>query len=133
MAHHAKKPPSQRQLQVGEEIRQVVASIFLRNETHDPVLDRESITVSEVRISPDLKNATCYVTPLAGGAEPDQTIRRLNESAASIRKTMGKHLVLRYTPKLMFKLDRSFEEAGKINRLLQNPKVRDDLDKDSLE
>tara|TARA_B100001123_G_scaffold107816_1_gene125557 strand:+ start:1933 stop:2334 length:402 start_codon:yes stop_codon:yes gene_type:complete len=125
-----KKPPSQRQLKVGEEIRQIVSMIFMRNETHDPLLDKESITVSEVRISPDLKNATCYVTPLAGGSDPDATLKRLNDHAPTIRKVMGKHAVLKYTPKLFFKLDRSFEEANKINKLLQDPKVRHDLEKE---
>lgn len=126
----AKKPPTQRQLKVGEEIRHAVATVLMRNETHDPALESLSITVSEVRISPDLKNASVYVTPLGGSNEPLKLIERLNSAAPALRKAMAKHIVLKYLPKLYFKLDKSFDEAGRINELLlSDPKIRYDVEK----
>ncbi len=124
-----KKPPTQRQLKVGEEIRHAVSNVLMRNETHDPALESLSITVSEVRISPDLKNASVYVTPLGGQADAGSVIERLNVAAPSLRKAAGKWLHLKYLPKLYFKLDKSFDTAGRINELLMNdPKIRQDVD-----
>lgn len=120
------KPPSQRQLKVGEEIRNALAQIFAHGETHDPVLDSASITVSEVRISPDLKNATAYIMPLAG-SKKDMVLNTLREQAGRIRSLMSRHLVLRHTPKLFFKLDVSFENANRINELLNSERVKQDL------
>lgn len=128
--HTAKKPPSQRQLRVGEEIRHAISTVLIRNETHDPTLESLSITVSEVRISPDLKNANVYVTSLGGLAEPVPLLERLNQVAPVLRKAMNKHVFLKYLPKLYFKLDKSFDEAGRINQLLLNdPKIREDVEK----
>lgn len=121
------KAPSQRQLRVGEELRHVVSGLLFRNELHDPDLERLSITVSEVRISPDLKNATAYVTPLAGGQDGDKIVEKLNQLAPSLRRLLGKNLTLRYVPKLYFKLDRSFEAAGRVNALLSSDAVRRDV------
>ncbi len=126
------RPPSQRQLKVGEELRNALAQIFAHGETHDPVLDSASITVSEVRISPDLKNATVFVMPLAGG-QKDTVMATLKEQAGRIRKLMSNHIVLRYTPKLYFKLDVSFENANRINELLQSERVKADLEKQRRE
>jgi ribosome-binding factor A len=126
----SKRAPSQRQLRVGEALRQALAEVFMRNEIHDPELDRQSITVSEVRISPDLKNATAYVTPLAGSDNAAHIINRLNASAIDLRKTVSKRLATKYSPKLYFKLDRSFDEAGRINQLLSRPEVLRDVGKD---
>lgn len=123
------KAPSQRQLRVGEELRHMIADMLFRNELHDPDLERISITVSEVRISPDLKNATAYVTPLAGGQNGDKTVEKLNLLAPQMRRHMGKQLTLRYVPKIYFKLDRSFEEAGRVNALLSSEAVRRDVTK----
>ena len=126
--HTAKRPPSQRQLKVGEEIRHAVATVLIRNETHDPALESLSITVSEVRISPDLKNASVYVTPLGGHAEAQNIVERLNAAAPALRKASGKRLVLKYLPKLYFKLDKSFDYAGRINELLMtDPKIQRDV------
>lgn len=128
--HAPKKPPSQRQLRVGEEIRHIVSEILMRNETHHPDLESLSITVSEVRISPDLKNANVYVTPLAGMKDPAELVEKLNLAAPSIRRVMGKKVVLKYLPKLFFKMDKSFDEAGRINELLMtDPKIRADVGK----
>lgn len=123
------KPPSQRQLKVGEELRNALAQIFTHGETHDPVLDSASITVSEVRISPDLKNATAYVMPLAG-SKKDVVLETLREQAGRIRSLMSRHVALRYTPKLFFRLDVSFENANRINELLNSERVRADITKE---
>ena len=123
----AKKPPSQRQLRVGEALRQALAEVFMRNEIHDPELDRQSITVSEVRISPDLKNATAYVTPLAGGDNAEKTIKLLNDRSADLRRAVGRRMATKYSPRLYFKLDRSFDAAGRINHLLKQAEVVKDI------
>jgi ribosome-binding factor A len=126
----AKKPPTQRQLKVGEEIRHAVSTVLMRNETHDPTIESLSITVSEVRISPDLKNASVYVSPLGGLADADKVIERLNTAAPALRRAAGKRLHLKYLPKLYFKIDKSFDEAGRINSLLlSDPKILRDVAK----
>lgn len=126
----SKKAPTQRQLQVGEEIRHAVSTVLMRNETHDPELESLSITVSEVRIGPDLKNASVYVTPLAGQDDPARVVERLNQAAPALRRAVGKRIVLKYLPKLYFKIDKSFDNAGRINELLQtDPKILSDLEK----
>ncbi|MGB1540449.1 MAG: 30S ribosome-binding factor RbfA [Rickettsiales bacterium] len=124
-----KQPPGQRQLRVGEELRHALSSIFMRGELHEPTLDAASITVSEVRISPDLKNATAYVTPLAG-RNADEVIEVLTEIAPTIRKLVGPKVHLKYTPKLYFKLDNTFDEAHRIHELLNKPEVQRDIAKD---
>lgn len=128
MEHHAKKGPSQRQLRVGEEIRSALAQIFAHGETHNPVLDGSSITVSEVRISPDLKNATAYIMPLAGGNK-EAVMEALKDNAARLRGMVTRKIVLRTSPRIGFKLDNSFEEAGRINQLLNSDRVRADVSK----
>lgn len=114
-------------LKVGEELRRVLSMAFLRGDVHVAGVENASIIVSEVRVSPDLKNATAYVMPLAG-AQAEEIVRSLYESAPYIRKLIAKKVELRYTPKLHFKLDRSFDEAGRINQLLQDPHVRRDVE-----
>ena len=125
--NEGKKMPSQRQLRVGEEIRHALADIMIRGELHDPMIDGISITVSEVRISPDLKNATVYVTPLAGNANVEQVIARLNDKSALLRQLVNKRIILRYSPRLFFKQDRSFDEANRVNQLLNSPDVLRDI------
>lgn len=120
--------PSQRQLRVGEEIRSALAAIFSMGETHNPTLDSASITVSEVRISPDLRNATAYVMPLAG-AKKNVVMEALKENASRIRGLVSKRIVLRTSPKIFFKLDESFENAHRINELLNSERVRADVSK----
>lgn len=124
-----KQPPGQRQLRVGEEIRHALSSIFMRGELHEPELREASITVSEVRISPDLKNATAYVMPLGGGNR-DEVIEALRDVAPNLRTLLGSKIHLKYTPRLSFRLDDSFDEAHRINELLQQPEVIRDLDTD---
>lgn len=113
--------PSQRQLRVGEEMRSVLAQMFAHGETHVTELDSASITVSEVRISPDLKNATAYVMPLAG-INKDTVMKALAENASRIRHLLVKRMVLRSAPKLHFKLDTSYEVAHRVNELLNQVK-----------
>lgn len=111
-----KKPPSQRQLKVGELLRSALSKLFLRGEI--PAIDGISVTVSEVRISPDLKNATAYIFPL-GGDQSGDIIKKLHNNDGLVRKYISREVELRYTPRIHFKLDNSFEEAEKISNLLQ--------------
>ena len=113
--------PTQRQLRVGEEIRAVLAQMFAHGETHLVELDSASITVSEVRISPDLKNATAYVMPLAG-QNKEMVMKALTDNASRIRHLMIKRITLRTAPKLHFKLDTSYEVAHRVSELLNQVK-----------
>jgi ribosome-binding factor A len=122
------KPPNQRQLRVGEEIRHVLAGIFMRGECHDPDINATPITVSEVRISPDLKNATAYVMPL-GGLNKEPVMAALLRNAPILRKLVSDKMKLRYAPRIAFRLDTSFEEAYRIELLLNSPQVARDLGK----
>ena len=126
MEKSGKRPPSQRQLRVGEEIRSALAQIFMHGETHNPILDGSSITVSEVRISPDLKNATAYVMPLAG-TNKDAVMVALADNASRLRGMVTRKIILRTSPRISFKLDISFEEANRINLLLNSERVKADL------
>lgn len=118
--------PSQRQLRVAEEIRHILAGVLMRGELRDPVLSGVSVTISEVRISPDLKNATAYAMPL-GGALTGEVLKALNKSAPFLRSQVGKVLQLRYAPSLNFVEDTSFDEAHHIDELLRSEKVARDL------
>jgi len=125
------KGPSQRQLRVGEEIRHGLSEIFMRGELGDPRIEEASITVSEVRISPDLKNATAYVMPL-NGENKEQVIDLLQYSNGIIRTLVAKKLHLKFSPRIHFKLDHSFENATQIDSLLREAKSRAvDVDGDS--
>jgi ribosome-binding factor A len=126
----AKRAPSQRQLRVGEEIRSALAQIFAHGETHNPILDGSSITVSQVRISPDLKNATAYVMPLAG-SNKEAVMEALKDNAGRLRGMVTRKIILRTSPRINFKLDTSFEEANRINLLLNSERVRADVTKPS--
>lgn len=119
---------SQRPLRVGEEIRHAIADVLLRGEVHSVDLLGASITVSEVRVSPDMKNATVFVMPLAGEQKAEK-LEALKTAAPEIRYLVSKKVKLRYMPKLHFALDNSFEEAERINSLLNKPEVARDLSK----
>ena len=125
----SKHPPNQRQLRVGEEIRHALSDIFMRGETGDPYLGSVSITVSEVRISPDLKNATAYVMPL-GGTNRDVLIDALMKVAPYLRTLVSKKVLLRHAPRIGFRIDNSFDEASRIEELLRRPEVARDLGDD---
>jgi ribosome-binding factor A len=119
--------PSQRQLRVGEELRHALSAILARRDFRDPVLQSANVTVTEVRISPDLKNATVFIMPLAGEHSPE-TIAALHRGAAFIRGLVAKEVPLRYVPVLDFRLDTSFEHASRIDALLHRPDVARDLE-----
>jgi ribosome-binding factor A len=120
---------NQRPLKVGEEIRRAIADIFLRGEVHSIDLFGASITVSEVRVAPDMKNASVFIMPLAGEQKKER-LEALKVAAPEIRYLASKRLQLRYMPKLHFELDNSFDEAERINTLLNKPEVARDLSKD---
>jgi|CXWL01.1.fsa_nt_gi ribosome-binding factor A len=121
---------AQRNLRVGEEIRHALADIFIRGEVHSMDLFGASITVSEVRVSPDLKNATAYVMPLAG-KNKEGLLEALKISSPELRHLVSKRVKLRHVPKIFFSLDESYDEAQRINNLLKKPEVVRDLTKGS--
>lgn len=120
------KPPSQRQLRVGEELRHIIAGIIERGDVRDPDLAGRAITVTEVRVSPDLKNATVFVLPLGGG-EVAGVIKGLKRARAFFRHEVARQVDLRVAPELFFEPDTSFDEASRIDALLRLPKVARDL------
>lgn len=115
------EPFSQRQLRVGELIKQNLGQIFLRNEAKVPTLKTRNITVTEVRISPDLKNAKAYVIPL-GGKNIEETVSTLTEFSHLIRKALSKKVDMKFLPKVYFVGDKSFDYAQKIEKLIQKNK-----------
>ena len=114
-------PFSQRQLRVGEMIKQSLGQIFLRDEAKVPTLITKSITVTEVRMSPDLKNARAYVIPL-GGKDTDNIVNVLTEFSHLIRKALSKKVDMKFLPKVSFIGDKSFDYAEKIEKLIQKNK-----------
>ena len=122
------KPPSQRQLRVGEEIRHALVRILTRGDVHDPLVRTANVTVTQVEVSPDLQNATAFVVPLGGG-QTDEIVRALNRAAGFLRGQLGREIHLRYTPRLGFAADRSFDRADEVERLLHSPRVRRDLER----
>ncbi|MBM3643108.1 MAG: 30S ribosome-binding factor RbfA [Alphaproteobacteria bacterium] len=121
------RPPGQRQLRVGEELRHILADLLERGEMRDPELREATITVTAVDVSPDLRNATVFVMPLGGGDAP-RLLSALRRAAPWFRARVGEKAVLRYAPDLRFDLDRSFDEADRIGRLLRRPDVARDID-----
>jgi|SRR5690348_3044501 ribosome-binding factor A len=120
--------PSQRQLRVGELIRHALAEVFTRGEMHEAVLSPEALTVSEVRMSPDLRLATVFVLPL-GGKEVAQILAALEANRRYLRGVVARAVNLKFAPEVRFRADESFEQARRIDRLLASDKVRQDLDK----
>ena len=116
-----KAPFSQRQLRVGELIKQSLGQIFLRDEAKVPALETKNITVTEVRMSPDLKNARAYVIPL-GGKDTQKTVDVLTKFSSSIRKALSKKVDMKYLPKVNFVSDRSFDYAERIEKLIKKNK-----------
>ncbi|MBE0553317.1 MAG: 30S ribosome-binding factor RbfA [Rhodobacteraceae bacterium] len=120
--------PSQRQLRVGELIRRTLSDLLNRAEIHDPDLNRMSITVGEVRCSPDLKVATAYVMPLMGSVPVEDAIAALARNRAELRHRVGTQLTLKYTPDLRFRPDETFDRLDETRRLFSDPAVKRDLD-----
>ena len=112
------KPVSQRQLRVGEMIRQSLGMIFARNEAKVPNLETNTVTVTEVKMSQDLKIAKAYVLPL-GGKDTEKVIKKLREYSFLIRKILYKKVFMKYVPKILFAKDDSFEYAEKIENLIK--------------
>ncbi len=132
MARPAKPSgPSQRQLRVGELIRHALAEMLSRGEIHDDVLAKHVITVPEVRLSPDLKLATCYIMPL-GGQDVAPVLKALTGHKRFIRGEIAHRVNLKYAPDVRFLQDESFAEAERIDALLYSDKVRQDILKQPL-
>lgn len=119
--------PSQRQLRVGELIRRTLSDVLLRADVHDPELNRHSITVGEVRASPDLKVATAYVLPL-GGVGAEEALAALRRNAPELRHLVAKEMTLKYAPQLRFELDATFDRLDDTRRLFADERVRRDIE-----
>jgi len=122
----ASRGPSQRQLRAGELVRHALVEILREEDLADPALEGVSVTVTEVRMSPDLRHAVCFVEPLGGG-EAEAVVAGLNRTARFLRGRLGHMVTLKFTPDLKFVHDESFAEAERMRRLFDDPKVRQDL------
>ena len=118
------RPFSQRQLRVGELVKQNLGQLFIRNEAKIPSINSKLITVTEVRMTPDLKTARVYVIPL-GGKDTKETVRILTEYSHLVRKALSKRLDIKFLPKLIFVEDNSFEYAEKIEKIIKKNKEND--------
>jgi ribosome-binding factor A len=124
--HQSPKGPSQRQLRAGELIRHALVDILQREEFRDPDLHGVHVTISEVRPSPDLRHATIYCAPLGGG-QAETLAAALNRASAFLRGRLGREIDMKFTPELHFEPDATFDEAEKMGRLLNDPRVRRDV------
>jgi ribosome-binding factor A len=124
----AGKGPSQRMLRVGEMIRHKLAELLVRGEIHDDVLASHVVSITEVRISPDLKLATAYVMPL-GGKDTQAVLSALEKHKKFIRAEVAHTLNLKYAPDIRFREDETFDEVSRIDELLHSDKVRRDVEK----
>src|SRR5712675_311877 len=119
---------SQRQLRVGELVRHAMSDLLTRGEVHDPVLEGHLITVPEVRMTPDLRLATVYVMPL-GGRDQADVLAALERNKKFLRGEIGHRVNLKFAPDIRFRIDERFDEAERIEKLLQTPAVQRDLNK----
>lgn len=124
---HAPKGPSQRQLRVGEMIRHAFAEILLRSEIADPEFDGHDVTLTEVRVSPDLRNATLFILPFGSG-NGTAIKGALERHQRFLRGELAKRVDLKYMPNLSFEIDETFDQAQRIDSLLRSPEVKRDLD-----
>jgi len=125
-SYNDSRGPSQRQLRVGELIRRTLADVLNRGDIHDPDLNRMSITVGEVRASPDLRIATAFVLPL-GGQGRDEALEALRRNRHELRRAVSKELTLKFSPELRFVIDETFDRMDETNRLLRQDIVRRDV------
>lgn len=130
----AKQPASPetrsvRLLKVGEQVRHILSELLMRQEVHDEVLSAHSVSVTEVRMSPDLRHATAYIKPLLGANE-EAVLKALRTNTAFFQKEVAQRLRLKYAAKMRFQADKSFDVAGHIDKLLADPKVQRDLTED---
>lgn len=123
--HHSARGPSQRQLRVGELIRRSLSDVLIRGDIHDPDLNRMSITVGEVRTSPDLRVATAFVLPL-GGKDKEQALSLLRENRHELRRAVAKAVALKYSPELRFQIDETFDQMDETRRILEQDDVTRD-------
>ncbi|MEN7536628.1 30S ribosome-binding factor RbfA [Aurantiacibacter flavus] len=130
MAKHSNPDdPSVRLLKVGERVRHILSELLARGEAHDEVLSAHNIAVTEVRMSPDLRQAKVYVKPLLG--EDEKTVvKALQVNTAFFQREVAQRLGLKFAPKLRFQADETFDEASRIDQLLDDPRVRRDLDEE---
>ncbi|HZZ87993.1 MAG TPA: 30S ribosome-binding factor RbfA [Caulobacteraceae bacterium] len=126
-AKSAPRGPSQRQLRAGELVRHALVEILREEDLQDPALAGVSVTLTEVRVSPDLKHALCFVEPL-GGEHAPEVIAALNRVSKFLRGRLGHSIEMRFTPALKFVHDDSFDAAEHMSRLLDDPRVRRDLE-----
>lgn len=119
--------PTQRQLRVGELIRRALSEVLARGDLHDPELDGVSITVGEVRTSPDLKIATVFILPLGGG-NAQSIIKALARSKYELRRAINKSVKLKFSPDLRFLIDETFDQMDETRVLLSNERVRQDIE-----
>jgi ribosome-binding factor A len=127
---HGRKPragPSQRQLRAGELVRHALVEILREGDVKDHALTDVSVTLSEVKISPDLKHAICFVEPL-GGLNAEAVVAGLNRASRFLRGRLGHMIEMRFTPSLKFVHDDTFDTADHIGRLLSDPRVRRDIE-----
>lgn len=120
---------SVRVLKVGERVRHILSELLARQEVHDETVSAANISVTEVRMTPDLRNATAYVKPLLGRSE-DEVVKALRQNTAFLQREVARRLGLKFAPKLKFRGDESFDEAERIEALLRDPKVARDLEED---
>lgn len=118
---------SVRLLKVGEQVRHVISELLTRQEVHDDVLTAHAVSVTEVRMSPDLRHASVYVKPLLG-AEEDLVLKAMRTHTAFFQREVAQKLKLKYAAKVKFLADESFDEAGRIDALLADPRVKRDLE-----
>ncbi|WP_207209892.1 30S ribosome-binding factor RbfA [Tropicimonas sp. IMCC6043] len=123
---HSGSGPSQRQLRVGELVRRRLADVLNHGDVHDPDLNRMSITVAEVRVSPDLKVATAYVMPL-GGDHAQEALEALIRNRHELRRIVARGLALKFAPQLRFALDDTFDRMDETRRLFSDEKVQRDI------
>ncbi len=130
MARHSKpEDQSVRLLKVGERVRHILSELLARGEAHDDILSASNIAVTEVRMSPDLRQARAYVKPLLGEDEA-RVLKALQQNTAFFQREVARWLGLKFAPKLQFRVDESFDEASRIDSLLDDPRVRRDLDEE---
>jgi len=124
---HTSEDQSVRLLKVGERVRHMLSEILTRQQVHDDTLSAHTVSVTEVRMSPDLRQARVYVKPLLGGDE-EAVLTALRRNTAYLQREVASRLGLKFAPRLKFTADESFDEADRIERLLSDPRVARDLD-----
>ncbi len=126
-ARPALRGPSQRQLRAGELVRHALVEIMREEDLDDPALSGAPVTITEVRVSPDLRHAVCFIQPL-GGENAPEVVAAMNRASKFFRGRLGRMIDLRATPELKFLHDETFDAAEHMSRLFEDPKVRQDLD-----